>query len=295
MIKIPFSIIPTQVLKNWSKPFQGIGERLKKGLPEIDLELRYAEAGLNGREYIASSIVSSIIFFFLILIISLLFLLNLQNKHPYLFSFLIALVFTLFGFFQQLYYPKLISAKRVRSIEINLMPALQNILIQINSGVPLYEALVAVANSNFGELSLEFKKAVKKISAGEDAIIALDNVALNNPSIFFRRTIWQLTNGLKAGGDISKVLKEVTRALSEEQLISIQRYGSQLNPLAMFYMLMAVIMPSLGITFIIIISSFVSLQEKVTKLIFLGMILLVVFFQIMFIGLIRSKRPALMG
>jgi len=212
-----------------------------------------------------------------------------------LFSLSIAIVFTLFGFFQQLYYPKLISSKRTRSIEVNLMPALQNILIQINSGVPLFETLVAIANSNYGELSLEFKKAVKKISAGEDAIIALDEIALNNPSIFFRRTIWQITNGLKAGGDIAKVLKEVTRALSEEQIISIQKYGSELNPLAMFYMLMAVIMPSLGITFIIIISSFISLQEKVTKLIFLGMFLLVLFFQIMFIGLIRSKRPALMG
>ncbi len=295
MIRIPFSILPVVILKRWSKPLQGIGEKLKKGLPEIDLQLRYAEAGLNGREYVASCIVSSLIFFFLILFLSLIFLLKLQNNHPYLFSLSIAIVFTLFGFFQQLYYPKLISSKRIRSIEVNLMPALQNILIQINSGVPLFETLVAIANSNYGELSLEFKKAVKKISAGEDAIIALDEIALNNPSIFFRRTIWQITNGLKAGGDIAKVLKEVTRALSEEQIISIQKYGSQLNPLAMFYMLMAVIMPSLGITFIIIISSFVSLQEKVTKLIFLGMFLLVVFFQIMFIGLIRSKRPALMG
>src|SRR3989344_1335351 len=284
MIRIPFSILPVVILKRWSKPLQGIGEKLKKGLPEIDLQLRYAEAGLNGREYVASCIFSSLIF-----------LLKLQNNHPYLFSLSIAIVFTLFGFFQQLYYPKLISSKRTRSIEVNLMPALQNILIQINSGVPLFETLVAIANSNYGELSLEFKKAVKKISAGEDAIIALDEIALNNPSIFFRRTIWQITNGLKAGGDIAKVLKEVTRSLSEEQIISIQKYGSELNPLAMFYMLMAVIMPSLGITFIIIISSFISLQEKVTKLIFLGMFLLVLFFQIMFIGLIRSKRPALMG
>ena len=66
---------------------------------------------------------------------------------------------------------------------------------------------------------------------------------------------------MKAGADISTVLKEVIDALSEEQIVQIQDYGSKLNPLAMFYMLLGVIMPALSITFVIIISSFSGLTE----------------------------------
>jgi len=100
---------------------------------------------------------------------------------------------------------------------------------------------------------------------------------------------------MKAGGDIANVIKDVIENLSEEQLIAIQKYGSQLNPLAMFYMLIAVIIPSLGITFIIILSSFVSLSEDITKTIFFALYGFVFFFQLMFIGTIKSRRPNLMS
>ncbi len=94
---------------------------------------------------------------------------------------------------------------------------------------------------------------------------------------------------------MSDVLAEVLHALGEEQVIQIQKYGSQLNPLAMFYMLVAIIAPSLGITFIIVLSSFVSPSETGTKLVFWGLYGFATFFQIMFLGVIKSRRPNLLG
>jgi len=295
MIKIPFSFLPPQVLRRWAQKIEGISQRVRNIYPGITLEIKHAQFNLSDREYIGMCLISSVFIFVFFLIFSFLILSKLVENGALLVSFLISLVFFLFILFQQFYYPKLIVSKRTRGLERNLMPALQNILIQINSGVPLFDTLVHISGGGYGEVSTEVKKAVKAISAGEDEMIALEALAANNPSIFFRRSIWQLVNGMKAGGDIANVIKDVIENLSEEQLIAIQKYGSQLNPLAMFYMLIAVIIPSLGITFIIILSSFVSLSEDITKTIFFALYGFVFFFQLMFIGTIKSRRPNLMS
>jgi len=188
-----------------------------------------------------------------------------------------------------------LARKRVKSIERNLLPALQNVLIQFNSGVPFFDILVNISKENYGEISEEFTRAVKEINAGNPPIEVLEEVAAINPSLFFRRAIWQLVNGLKAGSEMSSVLTEIISSLSEQQVLQIQKYGSQLNPLAMFYMLVVVIIPALGITFLIIISSFISLSEAATKFAFWGLYGFVFFFQIMFLGMIKTKRPNLLN
>jgi hypothetical protein len=77
--------------------------------------------------------------------------------------------------------------------------------------------------------------------------------------------------------------------LTNEQKVQIRKYGSQLNPMAMMYMMVAVIIPSLGITFIIIMSSFSGFE--VTKTIFWSILGFIAFFQFMFIGFIKNRRP----
>jgi hypothetical protein len=100
---------------------------------------------------------------------------------------------------------------------------------------------------------------------------------------------------MKSGSDMARVINEVIISISEEQVLQIQRYGSQLSPMAMFYMLVAVILPSLGMTFLIILSSFIALSGGALKIVFWGLFGLVLFFQFMFLGIIRSRRPNLLG
>jgi len=154
--------------------------------------------------------------------------------------------------------------------------------------------LVSISESEYGELSEEFGKAVRQINAGGRQVEVLEELAEKNPSLLFRRVLWQIVNGMKAGSDMSGVLREVINSLSEQQMIQIQNYGSQLNPIAMFYMLAAVIVPSLSITFIIILSAFISISEFGTKTLFWGLYGTIFFIQIMFIGVIKSKRPNLL-
>ena len=62
----------------------------------------------------------------------------------------------------------------------------------------------------------------------------------------------------------------------------------------MFYMLSSVILPALAITFLTVISSLINLGQQVTIFMFVGLFVLVVFIQIMFLGVIKSIRPSLL-
>ena len=167
-------------------------------------------------------------------------------------------------------------------------------LIQLNSGIPLFSIMVNISSSDYGELSLEFKKIVKRINSGEPETDVLDSIGEKNSSVFFRRMLWQISNGMRAGSNMNVVIKESISTLSEEQLIQIQNYGNQLNPLVVFYMLISVIIPSLSITFLTILSSMLKIDTKMTTLLFIGIFVSIVLIQIMFIGVIKSKRPSLL-
>ena len=249
----------------------------------------------NGREYLNLAVLNALFFVIVISALIDIILFIISVKSPFFIGFVLALLFGIFIFIQTLAYPKLLVNKKVRDIDRNLMSVLDNILIQLNSGVPIYDVIVNISKENYGAISVEFRKAVDRINTGEPYISVLENMAGDNPSLYFRRTIWQIVNSLKAGSDMGMVIRELIDSLGSEQLIQIQKYGSQLNPLAMFYMLLAVVVPALAVTFINVIASFISLSASSTKLLFWSLFVLIVFFQFIFLGLVKSKRPNLLS
>ena len=112
-------------------------------------------------------------------------------------------------------------------------------------------------------------------------------------SKYFKRVLWQVSNGMRAGSDMGIVIRQGIRSLGEEQAIQIQSYGAKLNPLIMFYMLMAVIMPALGITFLIIISSLLDVGEGAIRMAFYAIFGLVVFMQIIMKLLLQVEMQIL--
>ncbi len=291
MILIPFSFLPSNILKRLSRAFYTIGNKISKKIPDLNLSLEQTGIKLRPDEYVSMSLTSTLLFFIIFSIATSIFLIRYDIN--ILVGIVITLIVSIFIFIQQLVYPKIKASKRIRGLEKNLIPALQNLLIQLDAGVPLFNAIATISDSNYGEVAKQFKMAVRKINAGEPQINALEELARNNPSFHFRRTLWQIANGIKTGSDMGSVIKLSIDNLSEEQLIQIQQYGAQLNPLAMFYMMIAVIVPALGVTFVLVISSFVNLSADLTKLIFWGLLIVVFFFQLMFIGVLKTRRPNL--
>lgn len=290
--KIPFTIGEIEALKKNSKFFSSRIKPVKKS--SLGETLKNLQAGLTREEYLGicyKTFINMLIFFYIFATI-MLFLFKIKNF--YIYSILIAFMFSIFVFFAQNVYPKIYLSRKQREIEKNLIPALEDILVQLNSGIPLFNIMVNISDGDYGVLSQEFKKAVKNINAGIPESAALNEIGKQNPSVFFRRTLWQISNGMNAGSDISIIIKDSIKSLNDEQMIQIQTYGNRLNPMIVLYMLMAVIVPALSVTFLTIISSMVNLPANMTILLFLAIFVFDVLFQIMFLGLIKSRRPSLL-
>ena len=223
-VKIPFSLIPFRILKRLSSRFFGIGSKVARHFPLVSLYLEKAEMNISVQEYFAMCITSALSFFLFNFLFFSLILYSIL-KYSFVVSFFVSFVLTLFIFTQQIFYPKLVANRKIKDIERNLIPVLQYILIQLSSGIPLFTIFVNISREDYGAISKEFQKAVKKINAGIPQTEVLDTLAEENPSLYFRRAIWQLTNGLKTGSDTAGVVKEVIAAISEEQLVQVQRYG----------------------------------------------------------------------
>lgn len=291
MFKIPFSILPMSAIYRLSPLYRGLAQKLEKSFPSLEVYLNQAETRIRALDYIAMCLVSLTFFTIFIFFVSLF---SLAFGAGVFLPFIITFFCAAFVFFQQMAYPRLVAVRRIKEIERNLLPALQDMLVQLNSGIPLFNILASIARGSYGAISIEFKNAIQEINAGRSQIDALEDIAVRNPSVLFRRTIWQVVNGMKEGADIASLIKEVMRAVSDEQVTQIQKYGGQLSPLALFYMLIAIIAPSLGVTFIIVLSSFVAIAPTVTKILFYGLLVFTMLFQVMFLGMIKTRRPSLL-
>ena len=289
--KIPFTFSGIEVLKRRSKAFIKLTKVRKSKLSDY---LKNSGEKIGRRQYLSICYRCLLLNLFFLSVVLTSILLLFKANYFYLYGLGAAFLISGFVFLNQISYPKIFANHKARDIEKNLIPVLQDMMVQLNSGVPIFKILVNISNSDYGEVSKEFKKIVKEINSGVPQIDAIEKYGKLNTSKYFQRVLWQLSNGMRAGSDVTVVIEEGINVLSNEQAIQIQSYGSKLNPLIMFYMLIAVILPSLGITFLIIIASILNIQERIIQIIFLLIFGGVIFMQIMFLGLIKSKRPSLL-
>ncbi len=267
--------------------FYPIANRLSKVFENLNVYLYQAEINVSLVEYIAYSLYGAFSLSFMFLLG--MFLLYLFTKNALFLKLLFALPFLfLMVFYSVLYKPKVYAIRRARKIDEELPYALRHMLIQIRAGIPIYQTFISLTK-DYGELSEEFKKIVKKINSGYSEVKALEESILRSSSDKYRKAFWQILNSLKTGTDVEKPLENVVNEIIKEQILAIKDYGHQLNPLTLMYMMVAIIMPSLGITFLMIISSFAgfSLSDGV----FIGILVFLIFFQWSFLNLIKSKRP----
>ena len=89
--------------------------------------------------------------------------------------------------------------------------------------------------------------------------------------------------------DVTNFLQAILDEISDEQLSQILRYGKKLSSLSMFYMLAAVIVPSLGMTLFVVVASLISLELNMTSFSIIIAGLMIV--QFIFITIFKSSRP----
>ncbi len=275
-----------------SARFIGIGAKLANAFPYLKIELKQAQMDFEPEEYGAIGFSLTLIYFLLLSFIFYVIALKIAPEQALFLAPTAGAILAFLILIQVSMYPKILIKRKVRDLEGNLIYALRTMLVQLQSGVSLFDAMTMVAEGKYGAVSKEFSKAIEEISTGAIEEQALQKMAMNNPSPFFRRSIWQMVNGMKAGADVTDVMNELVGTMIKEEGISIRRYGAELKLLSLMYMMIGVIIPALGITFFIVIASFP--QISLPGFLFWVLLAGVSVGQFMFLGIIKSKRPTLM-
>ncbi len=176
-----------------------------------------------------------------------------------------------------------------RGISREIVFAGRFLIIELEAGVPPYEAFKNMAR-NYKAIGVYFQEMVSKIDLGTSIEEAINETIDDVPSEELKKILWQVLNAISTGSEVVESLKLVVDQIVREQQIAVQEYGKKLNPLAMFYMMVAVIVPSLGVTMMVILMTFLSI--KLSLLVLLALSLLMAFIQFMFLSMIKSSRPA---
>jgi len=192
-----------------------------------------------------------------------------------------------------LYFVKFVDVKIEKikkKIDEEIIFAGRFLIIGLESGVPMHKIFEDM-EKNYEYIGYYFGEILNKMYLGTSMEDAISDTLNTSPSPNLTRILWQVMNSLKTGTEVGSALNSVIDQIVREQAISVQEYGKKLSPLAMFYMTISIIIPSLGITMLVILSAFIGLKVTMPVLIFLAV--LIAFVQFMFLSLVRSSRPSI--
>ncbi|MFH1649486.1 MAG: type II secretion system F family protein [Candidatus Woesearchaeota archaeon] len=257
-----------------------------KRFPDLERKLRVAHWDIIPEKYMQKVIRSTLLMS--ITLTFLAFVLVDKTGGNMLIVPVVFLLFLAITFLVMLRQADVKIAKRAKDIDREVLFAGRFLVIKLNSGRPLVNAIVDASNS-YGVANKYFKEIVRDIDLGTPLEKSLTNAMYYSPSHKFRRILFQITTALKIGIDVTQNLEATLDEIQDDQLVEIQRYGKRLNAFTMFYMLLAIVIPSLGVTLFIVVSSLVSLNVDTAA--FMMFAFFMVLFQLIFLSIFKSIRP----
>jgi flagellar protein FlaJ len=290
MKRIPFSILPAPLLESLSHNFENFGYFTSAFFPFMHDSLLQAESDYTARNYAALAFTAAFFNSFAIVLLFVVIAVVTHNVSMLAFGLALMIIVFFATFITILYYPQVIAGKRSRELDATLIPAVRQLLIEIKSGVPLFNSMASVS-TDYGEVSKEFRKIVQKINSGVPELDAIAESTTSNPNPQFRRVLWQISNALKVGSDVAIVLELQVAELTRERIDQIRKYGQELSPFTMIYMMAAVIVPSLGLTMLIVVIGL--LNVVVPKLLLIAVLGGLTGFQLFFMNFVGSRRPVI--
>jgi len=260
--------------------------RITSYFPQLKRDLLIAHLKQTPQEFIRRNVKFSVIYSLLLTVLFFFVIGKADLPKLLLLPILIIIFFLFFGFA----FLKVKAQIKKRASEINreVLFAGRYLLIKLYAGRPLLNALVDTSKS-YGVASKYIKEIVDDIDTGNPIEKAIEKAMNYSPSDKFRKILFQINNALRLGIDVTGPLESVIEEITKEQEIEVKRYSRKLNSVVIFYMLLAIVVPSIGMTMFIVISSFINFPLGFME--FLVILFLIVIIQLIFISLFRSIRP----
>jgi len=251
------------------------------------LKHNLAQAGINIKEedFVKKQLLQSLIIT-TTLTITLIFII-IKNRGSFILVPLAFIAIYIIMFLFLINTPKGIIRRKIREIDHEITYAGRFLLIELHAGVPLFDAIKNVAN-NFVDIGKHFQDIINRVEIGTPLEQALNEVMEITPSDNFRRLLFSIVNSLRTGAEVTTALERLVEQISREKLIKIKEYGKKLNPVVMFYLILAVIAPSLGIAVLTLLSSFLGFGFSLSSLLTVSFAITLI--QLAFISIVDSMR-----
>ncbi|MDO8339211.1 MAG: type II secretion system F family protein [Candidatus Burarchaeum sp.] len=289
-MRIPLMLFSIESAARIGNRLQGLGKYVVALHPGIKYDLRALGLSIEPQAFGAAAFLSALVWgaLFGFLGYGLLYLREFDGPLA-AYGVLVGLAFFLLALTLHIFYPGILAKNIASSVDRDLVFALQDLMIQVSSGISLYDAMTNIAHSNYGYVSNEFEITVKRISSGMSESDALEEMVFRTQSDAFRKLLWQLITTLQSGASIKPALASVIETLLNEQHRAIRNYAASLNFLILLYMLFAVVAPSIGITLLTILAGFSGIG--VTESTLLMLVGAAFVGQAMLIGFMKRSRP----
>ncbi|MBC8501181.1 MAG: type II secretion system F family protein [DPANN group archaeon] len=263
-----------------------ISKRVAHLFPKLRKDLWIAQINKSPADYVKEKLKMGLMAGLTMAVLTF-FLVDKMNK-SYVWILVSFLAFFSIVFFTMFKTARSKVIKRQKDIDREVLFAGRFLLVKLNAGKPLINALMD-ASKSYGVANKYFQSIMHEIDIGTPVEEALDKAVKYCPSSRMKKILFQINNALKIGIDVTKSLEAALDQIAEEQLIEIQRYGKKLNSVTMFYMLGAVVMPSLGLTMFVIVASMMNIDADMTLFIVLAFFLMIIEF--IFMTVFKSIRP----
>lgn len=283
-------------MERMSRRFAGIGRVLAKLKPGLEKDLGMLDLDITPEAYAFGSFLSALMYgllFFSLISFILGVRTNFTGEIDVRIPIAVGISFLAVFFMLHLFYPKIISRKISVKENKDLMFALRDIMMMVQSGVLLFDAMKSVAKSRYGYAAKDFERVIRKVEAGMSERDALKELALTSENEYMKRASWQLVNALESGATIDNALTSIVDALENQMYRDIKNYAANLNFMMLIYMMIAAAMPSLGITFLALLSAF-SGMGITTETIWL-IVGSSAIGQVVLIGYMTTTRPEIFG
>jgi pilus assembly protein TadC len=271
---------------------------VKKLNPELGKKLRLAGIRVDQEAYIAKLSSRAILFAILVTLIASIFVIEGTLKRgwtPLSYLVLPIVFFLLLFFFTNLLMMAPNSAIKKRKIELesDLLYSARFLLLKMESGSPLLNALIDVSNLHT-KSSKFFKEIVTDIYLGTPLEDAIEQAKEHSPSKSYSKVLEEVQNSLRTGADLERSLKSTLDEITKAHVLAIKEYGKKLSPLSMFYMILGTIVPSLGSALLLIGLGTMSPGASIwTIFVFLLLVLAIV--QVFFIMFFKALKPSVMN
>lgn len=255
--------------------FETFVRGIVKSKPQLKLKLKQADNKSTPFQYITQTIFLTV---FATIGFSVILFLLFKNNLVYL-AIIEGLMFTIgiimiYNFLLSLVDVQIKQLSREQ--EGDLLFVSEYLLVSMESGLPLGNAI-----QRLSQLSRPggkfFKRVFTDFKTGKDLETALEEASVYAASPALKVLLKRLKDSLSIGIDLKQILENFIEESSEKKIIAIKGFTKKLNPLVMMYLLLGIVVPSLGITFFILGAAIINLTPALLKLV------LIVIFLIMFV------------